>query len=216
MKWLVAACFTVFFLVHANPGAAQAANGGSLLSHDPIILQPGDVIRISVWPNGSLGGDFIVEPSGLVYLPFLGATQVAGLSVDRLRTQLYEGFSQTNQNPVVNVVVLFEVGVLGQVRRPGIYQVNATNTLIDVVGMAGGFDMNADQRKVRIVRESGVVEIDAFRSLEDGQGLNALALRSGDQIVVPMRGGGFSWRSVLSVMQAGITVWFMVDRITKR
>lgn len=216
MRSVLAALLAGFTCLDATPSAGQTApNAGGDLMSEPIVLRPGDVIRVSVWPSSELGGDFTVEPSGLVYLPFLGGTQVAGLSVDKLRTQLYEGFSEATQNPVVNVFVLFQVGVLGEVRRPGIYQVNPTNTLIDVIGMAGGFDTTADQKKVRIVRESGVVEVDTYRTLEDGRGLDALSLRSGDQIVVPARGGGFNWRTLLSVFQTAATVGLMVDRITR-
>ena len=36
-----------------------------------VTLKPGDVLQITVWPDASLGGSFVVEETGLVYLPFL-------------------------------------------------------------------------------------------------------------------------------------------------
>jgi polysaccharide export outer membrane protein len=166
-----------------------------------------------VWPNNDLSGDFTVEESGLVYLPFLGEVQAAGVTLDDLRGRLREGYSQMIQNPVVTVSVVFNVGVLGAVSRPGVYQATTTTTLIDAIGMAGGFAPAADQERVRIVRDGRSIDVDAFRMLSTGQDVSALRLRSGDQVVVEGSRGGVDWRSILSIVQTVVTIAVLVDRV---
>lgn len=191
--------------------AAQATPNAA--SADPVVLRPGDVLRIDVWPNNDLSGDFTVEESGLVYLPFLGEVQAAGVTLDDLRGRLREGYSQMIQNPVVTVSVVFNVGVLGAVSRPGVYQATTTTTLIDAIGMAGGFAPAADQERVRIVRDGRSIDVDAFRMLSTGQDVSALRLRSGDQVVVEGSRGGVDWRSILSIVQTVVTIAVLVDRV---
>ncbi|MGH7506550.1 MAG: polysaccharide biosynthesis/export family protein, partial [Longimicrobiales bacterium] len=155
MRTVVTAALLAGLFSLASARASAQTNGvsPSPARPDAVVLRPGDVLRIAVWPNADLGGDFIVEESGLVYLPFLGSIQAAGTSIDDLRIQLRSGYGEAIQNPVVTVSVLFNVGVLGEVGSPGVYQATATTTLIDAIGMAGGFGAAADQEHVRIVRD---------------------------------------------------------------
>jgi protein involved in polysaccharide export with SLBB domain len=178
-------------------------------------LRPGDVLRITVWPNSEFGGEFAIEESGLIYLPFIGSVRAAGVPIEQLRAELRAGYGQAMQSPVVTITPAFRVGIQGQVQRPGIYMIAPTNTLFDVIGMAGGFSRDADQERVRIVREGEVVEVNAFRALQEGFGLNSMVLRSGDQIVVPARPAGFDWRNVLTVIQTVATVALVIDRINR-
>jgi len=82
-------------------------------------LRPGDVLRVSVWPDAELGGEFPVETDGLVYLPFLGGVPATGVSVEQLRKDIREGYQSAQRNAVVAVTPLYRIGVTGSVRRPG-------------------------------------------------------------------------------------------------
>src|SRR5690606_6114239 len=105
---------------------------------EDVVVRPGDVLRISVWPETSLGGDFPVESNGYVYLPILGEVPAGNVSLSTLRAQLREGYSSNMKNPVVTVTPLFRVSVLGAVARPALYNVDPTHTLFDVISLAGG------------------------------------------------------------------------------
>lgn len=200
-----------------GPSQAQSPTGSDASVRgdraNTLVLHPGDVLRVSVWPDEALSGEFAVEESGLVHVPALGAIQVAGVPLDRLRAELRQRYGEGMRNPVVTVTPLFHVGVLGAVRQPGIYTVTPTHTFFDVIGMAGGFGGEANQQDVRVVREGEVVRVDALRALEEGQGLDALQLRSGDQIVIPQRSGGIDLRTVLSILQTAATAALVIDRL---
>ncbi len=192
---------------------AQAPTGQPSLSTE-VILRPGDALLITVWPNTDLGGQFPIEETGMVYLPYLGSVRAAGVPIQDLRDRLREGYATAVQNPVVTVTPLFQVSILGEVRVPGNYTASPTNNFFDVLGMAGGFTAASDLEKVRLVRAGQVVELDALRAIETGSGLEGLTLNSGDQLIVPAR-GGINWRTVLTVFQSLLTLGLLAERLVR-
>ncbi|HKJ01274.1 MAG TPA: polysaccharide biosynthesis/export family protein [Longimicrobiales bacterium] len=209
--------------LRATPAQAQGAVAQSTLAaQDSLTLHPGDLLRIQVWPDDKLGGEFTVEETGIVYLPLLGAVRTAGLPISRLRAQLRSSYAEVMKNPVVTVTPVFHVGVLGEVRSPGVQPVTPTQTLLDVIGMAGGFTNNADENKIRIIRAGQVIHIDASRVLEGGENagkaaeeLANLHLRSGDQILVPTHHGTVTFSGVVSFIGSMAAVAFLVDRVVR-
>ena len=176
-----------------------------------LALKPGDALQITVWPDETLSGTFVVEETGLVYLPFLGAVQAGGVSLDRLRNQLRDGYAEILKEPVVTIVPLFNVGVSGGIARPGIYQITPEQNILDVILAAGGFAQRAKRDKVQIVREGTVLQYNVQRALEGAADLEALTLRSGDQIVIPV-GSGFGITNVLQILTLVTTTLILVER----
>lgn len=217
MHRAVTAALTLLLILVGSRAAecqlATPAEGVSMRVQNP--LGPGDVLRISVWPNNDLGGEFVVEETGNVYLPILGELYVEGKSVDDLRILLRADYRNYVNNAVVTVTSAFTVGVLGEIQRPGLYTVSPTQTLFDVIGLAGGFSRDADQGRVRLVREGEAIQIDAMRALQSGEGLTAYALQSGDQIIVERRRrvGLEQMRSVLTFLQSIILAATLVERL---
>jgi polysaccharide export outer membrane protein len=178
-------------------------------------LQPGDVVAISVWPDTSLSGQFPVESDGQVYLPFLGNVQAAGVSIEDLRIRIREGFQAAQRNAVVTVTPLYRIGVTGAVSRPGLYLVPPTDGFFDVVANAGGFNLRADQSKVSVVREGQVINLNAEEAIKTGDllPLEALALHSGDQILVPFAPDGWRPRDWISLANLAISTILLIDRL---
>lgn len=179
-----------------------------------LVLQPGDILRVTVWPEQGLSGEFVVEETGYVYLPYLDRVQAAGVSISQLRVQLRAGYSEMMQNPVVTITPLFRVSLTGEVQRPGIYDITPAYSLFDLIGEAGGFRPTANQEAVRIIRPGSIMEYDALRALETAEGLDAVRLRSGDQVFVP-EARGVPWRSMLDVLQGISWIVVVVDRMTR-
>jgi protein involved in polysaccharide export with SLBB domain len=201
-------------LAVGQAGAQAAEVAGSSIANPALTLRPGDALRITVWPNAELGGEFGIDEAGYVYLPVLAAVRVAGIPVDRVREELRLGYAEAMRNPVVNVTPVFSVTVTGAVQRPGIYAVTPTHSLFDVLGMAGGFHASANAEQVRVVRPGQVIRFDALRALEHGEGLEGVQLRSGDQIVVP-QARSFNWRNILTVVQTLSLLFVTYERVTR-
>lgn len=217
--WKTASSLTLILLFafgSSVPAQTNGDDGGTTSSRvrDEVTLRPGDALQVGVWPDEELSGEFVVEETGRVYLPFLGPVQAAGISIDQLRTQLRDGYGEVMKNPVVTVTPLYRVGVHGAVRGPGVYSISPSHTLLDVIGMAGGFQERAKAEKVRIIRQrqQRVIELNAQRALETGLGLEALQLQSGDQVVVPLKKGGISAGDVLTVLRTAALVGLIIER----
>lgn len=197
-------------VMSAAPLAAQTLDPPM----DQRALRPGDVVRVAVWPQAELGGEFPIDERGTLNLPQIGPVQAGGMTGEELRTSLESMYQLDMQNPVVTVTPLFTVLILGQVRSPGVYQVTPVTSWLQAIAMAGGFRSEADEEKIRLVRDGVVTEIDAVRAMESGSTVNTQLLQSGDQIVVPEQ-SGFSWRDALTVVQLGATLALIALRIDR-
>lgn len=157
----------------APPQGASEANS----------LLPGDVIRVAIWREEDLSGEFQVDEDGWVILPLLGRRQVVGISPDRLREQLTEEYADYLVNTAVNVTLLRRVVVLGEVRVPGQYTVDATQSVADLIARAQGLTPDGNAEDIRLLRDGA-----SFRTnLSGTQSIAEAGIRSGDQILVGKR-----------------------------
>jgi len=203
--WLIAG---LLLIAVGRPAEAQVSSFESSVN-------AGDVIRVTVWPDAELGGEFPVEPDGHVYLPFVGRVQAAGVPIDNLRGRIRDGYQEAQRNAVVTVTPLYRIGVTGAVRRPGLYLVPPTDGFFDVIGTAGGFDFRADMSKVSVVRQGQVLNLDAETALATGEvlPLEALLLQSGDQLIVAVKPEGIRFRDWIALANLAISTVLLVDRI---
>lgn len=172
---------TVAFLL-ALAALAAAPRAAAQPPSDPV-LQPGDLLRITIWREPELSGDFSVDERGRATLPLLGVRQVAGVPLAVLRDSLIAGYARELRNPSINIVPLRRVNVQGEVTRPGLYPVDPTVTLADVVALAGGTTEAGDPRNIRVVRNGTVL----IERVEPGAALTTADVRSGDQVYVGRR-----------------------------
>lgn len=150
-------------------------------------LRPGDIIRLQIWREPDLSGEFPVDETGAVVLPRLGPVTVAGQSADSLKARLvraYEGFLNHSS---INVTLLRRLQILGAVRNPGLYPVDATMTVADALALAGGTTPQGNPDRIELVRGG---ERLAGRLSRNTQIVGS-QIQSGDQIFVPER----SWIS---------------------
>jgi polysaccharide export outer membrane protein len=190
-----------------SPAAAQTPSPAqtpppfaTASSQDEYSLQPGDVLRISIWREPELSGEFIVDLSGRTTLPLLGEQQVAGMAVGDLRGRLVEMYRGQLRNPSISITPLRRVNVLGSVQRPGVYAVDPTTTLAGLIAQAGGATPEGSLDRIRIVREGEVI----LQRAGGTQTLTNANVRSNDQVYVERRG----WldRNSGSLLSAAVTV----------
>jgi len=173
-------CFLASVVV---PAGAQSPPAAPSTGVQAVYLTPGDVIRIAIWREEDLSGEFPVDENGFVTLPLLGDHNVAEIPLHRLRETLLEGYRTYLRNPSISITPLRRINVLGEVNRPGSFEVDPTASLIGVVGMAGGPTEAANLRAVRVIRDGSVVHHEANPEAS----LSSLGLRSGDQVYVVPR-----------------------------
>jgi protein involved in polysaccharide export with SLBB domain len=187
----------------AGAGAARAQQSDSLAATaratSAARMQPGDRILLKVWREPTLSDALTVDQNGMVVLPRLGPFSLAQQTVGTLQDSLRVRYAEFLRNPSIEVTILRRVGVHGEVKEPGLYWVDVTTTLRDVIALAGGLTEIANINNVVIVRGPTVLRVGNW---ERGGPL-ASDLMSGDQIVV----GRTSWlsRNALAVVSgAGV------------
>ncbi|HET9002865.1 MAG TPA: polysaccharide biosynthesis/export family protein [Gemmatimonadaceae bacterium] len=147
-------------------------------------LRPGDVIRLSIWREPELSGDFPVDERGFVVLPKIGPRHVGDTLPEELRAQLTETYERYVNHTSISVTVLRRVQVLGAVKNPGLYPADPTMTVSDVLALAGGVGPTGNASRVQLIRHGVRVTDDlAGPTLIGGS-----PIRSGDEIYVPERG----------------------------
>lgn len=173
---------TAALLLAGGAQAQQAAPDSS-----PARLQPGDVLRLAIWREEDLSGDFEIDEHGTAVLPKLGPLQVTTTDPEALKAQILEAYGRYLRNPSIKVTFLRRFTVLGAVMKPGVYSVDPTMTVADAVAMAGG--AAPDGRKDRVEVRRGGVRVAS--QLTNATRIADSPIRSGDELYVPER----SWVS---------------------
>lgn len=159
---------------------AITAPTASAQDNPSFVLRPGDVVKVLVWREKDMSGDFKVDESGRLVLPLIGRRDVTNTAWDILRDSLLEGYARQLKNPSVTLTPMRRVLVLGEVTKPGQILLDPTMTFASAVALAGGANMQGDLRRVRIVREGRTIVKQApVDSL-----IFAADVRSGDQVYV--------------------------------
>lgn len=172
---------TALLALATGSAAAQAVSQGA--NPTTASLLPGDVIRVAIWQEESLSGEYTVDEDGSVTLPLLGRRQVVGVEPETLRDQLTEEFGDYLVNVAVNVTLLRRVVVLGEVRVPGQYTVDATQSVADLIARAQGITSDGNADDIRLIRDGQSYRTD----LNGTQSIGEAGIRSGDQIQVGKR-----------------------------
>lgn len=171
-------------LTIAAPGWSQA-QGAAAQNATP--LAPGDAIRTTFWREPQMNGEYKVDETGTVLLPLLGARSVQGVGPAQLKAQLTTDYGQQLRSAAdVQIVLLRRVRVLGAVKQPGLYLVDPTMTLGDLIALAGGATPTGKLKSIRITRDGQEIRTDLDEQTPVGE-----QLMSGDQVLVPER----SWFS---------------------
>lgn len=117
----------------------------------------GDILGISVWGYTELQIEpLAIRPDGKIAVPLAGEIQAAGLTPQELTSKLTAALGQYIIAPKVTVnVVKFRttrVYVLGEVGKPGLYELEKGHHLLDALSAAGGFTRGSAKNKVYLVR----------------------------------------------------------------
>ena len=189
-------------LAIAAPGARAQNPAPEPHAVTDVIVQPGDLLRIKFWPEQQYSGDYQVETSGIVAIPLLGELNVSGKALSEVRNEVRDHYRALTTNGVAIVSLQFRVSVLGQVARPGLYPVDATQSVFDALSQAGGPTNSADLSHIRLLRNDHVVVLNAEQAIATGAPTLGILLESDDRIVVPARKfTWFTWQNALTALQ---------------
>jgi len=130
-----------------------------------------------------------VDSDGTIFLPFLGAVQVAGRSVPQIRKQVDDLYAQVlDQDPQVDVKVIScaarQVDLSGEVQRPGKYSIcDDVVTVGELLDRSGGLTDQANAGRGVLVRDGAPFLLDYRPPVADSA--SDVLLEAGDKIHFP-------------------------------
>jgi polysaccharide export outer membrane protein len=121
-------------------------------------IGPQDLLEINVFEAPELNRTVRVSENGEVSLPLLGGIHVARLTARELENTLAARLREFLKDPHVSVMVTaiesHPVSVIGEVNKPGVFQVRGSKTLLEMLSMAQGLAPDAGD-EVLVMRNAG-------------------------------------------------------------
>lgn len=157
------------------------------------ILGPSDEIEIKVFRHDELNKKTRIPPDGNITLNLIGDIKVAGVGINQLRNDIREKYLNYLVKPEISVDVVSlngqKIFVLGEVKQPGVYQIDPPTSMLEAISKAGGFTLDGKSSNVVLIRggpKNPVARmVDLKKYLEKGEFGQNIALQTGDVVYVP-------------------------------
>ncbi len=108
-------------------------------------------------PTGALVAGDLVDQRGEIPFPVVGNVKVAGKTIEEIQLELQEIAGKYLESPLVKVRLLnFRVNFFGEVNKEGqILLSNNRVSIIEALGISGGFTDLADRTNIKLLRQNG-------------------------------------------------------------
>jgi len=159
-------------------------------------LGPGDTLAVNVFGIPDLNvTEATVRPDGKITMPPVGEIMVTGMTVAELSSQLTEKLGRYYEEPIVTVTVknfrTTRIYVVGQVAKPGAYELDKRHNLMDAIGAAQGWTQDALKTKVYIIRNGSrenPTKVNLLDLLQKGDTSKNYVLNDGDIVYLSDNG----------------------------
>lgn len=135
--------------------SSMASAPAAPLSDTAYKLDAGDKLRVIVFGEMDLGGEYEVDGGGFVRLPLIGQLRAGGLAVnefeDSMKSALEKGYLR-DARVSVEVINYRPFYILGQVNKPGEYPYVNGMSVLSAVALAGGYTYRANEANVYLRR----------------------------------------------------------------
>jgi protein involved in polysaccharide export with SLBB domain len=157
------------------------------------VVGSGDTLTIDMWGSVTVAVTRMVDRNGRILLPEAGSVQVAGLTLERAQNLIVSTLKQQYRNAQAVVTVSHlrsvRVYVVGDVQRPGGYDISSLATPLSALYAAGGPTAAGSLRTLRHLRGQQLVEeVDLYDFLLHGVRNASSHFESGDTLLVPPAG----------------------------
>jgi len=201
--------YTVAAFAGRGGAARLPAYGYSIFTYSPTSFQPslnvptptnyifgpGDEIILTLWGETQLVNDLTVSKNGDIFIPEIGLVNVNGLSLNALKSKLFNRLSQaysslatgkTHFNISTGKLRSVKVYVLGEVNKPGGYTLPGMSSAFTALYYCGGPTLNGSLRDVKVLRGGKeVADIDLYDYLLNGDMTKDIRLQDEDILFVP-------------------------------
>ncbi len=163
---------------------------------DDYVLGVSDQIEVNVFGEPDLSRTVTIKPDGVVALPLINQVRAAGKTVAQLEAELTRMYAKYLRAPSVSIIVrqfrMHRIYVMGEVSKPGRYDLTDDMTVLDALTLAGGPNDKANLDGLQLGRmengKSKTIPIKADQLLQGKDGSRNLKLQNGDLLYIPRRG----------------------------
>ena len=157
-------------------------------------VESGDVLVLNFAFTPEFNQTVTVQPDGFITLQGAGDIHVEGETVPEIKVALNKAYAEVLHDPVISITLQeFEKPyflAIGQVAKPGKYDLRGETTVAEAVSVAGGFTSNAKHSQVLLFRRvsdswASVQKVNVKHLLNSGNLSEDLRLRPGDMVYVP-------------------------------
>ncbi|MCU1308050.1 MAG: polysaccharide export protein, partial [Acidobacteriaceae bacterium] len=157
------------------------------------VLGSGDEVVVNYWGSASQRLRLTVDREGRLNLPEAGAIPVAGRTLGEVQQMVQRALARQFRDVSVDVslgrVRNVRVYIVGDVKRPGAYEISALSTALSALLVAGGPNETGSLRTVKHYRGKRLVEeIDLYELMLNGVSSSVERIESSDSILVPPAG----------------------------
>jgi polysaccharide export outer membrane protein len=175
--------------VFAQPSTTFAPTDAVSVGAD-YILAPGDEIVIYMWGKVAEGTQVVtVDKDGKILLPKVGPMPLAGMTFGQARELIVKRLQETYANTEITVTTgrlhTISITIIGEVAKPGTYQVSPFATLFNALYEAGGPTKMGSMRRIKLTRGNQSFVSDLYKFLTEGDRSQDYKLQANDVIFVP-------------------------------
>ena len=165
--------YAVLFVIAAVVVGCQSSDRAAVSKAAPSEVAPslvdlklaaGDRVRVTVFGEDKISGDYDIDTAGYVSLPLAGSVKAVGLTKPDLERELARRLSGDylkNPRVTVSVVTFRPFFILGEVEKPGEYQYRSGMNVLSAMAMAGGSTYRASKSSV-LIQRAGTTELKEF------------------------------------------------------
>ncbi len=185
-KILTIGFLLVFSVIMIRPSASYSQD---------YLLGSGDVVTVSVYEQPDMKTTVRISGDGMISLPLLGRVSAENLSVKELEKKI-EGLLADGYivDPQVHVFVEEfrgrKVTILGEVRSPGVYEIQGETTILELISKAGGLTDDAANQAIiqnKANADRPVTEVDLGLLMKEGRTSQNINIKDGDHVYIPRK-----------------------------
>lgn len=192
--------------------SARTSTLSTELASAPVVLGPGDLVRVGVFGHPELSTPLYgdqpgtrIDPEGQLSLPLAGAVPLAGLTVSAAREAVTASFARYVKEPRVDLSVVEwsarRFYLYGEVVAPGAYVIDRPLDLLQALTYGKGFTAAAKREEVVLLRgRPGNLEVHVFDG-ETPTEAALVAVRPDDFVFVRRSGAGRFSHEALPILQ---------------
>ena len=135
-----------------------------------------------------------ISPDGRISFPVIGGMHVQGFTVAQVEKLINESYAKQVRNLNCTLILLEihnpKLYVLGEVQRPGAYDIGSVPNVLNALTLAGGFLRSGELEEIAVFRNEGLERPISFKvniktALKAGISLTNIKLKPGDIVYVP-------------------------------